>query len=521
MMGKTCSRVLAAFRAQKRMLLLGAIGAVLIIAFGLSEDWRLGIPPSFVMVWAGLLCGSGPVGRVHFANEFLLSRAVYRHEVFSASALVAFVNAILIASAMLVFPTWTASRGSYLMLDVHPPALALTSWILIFAISWSVIVLLQVKMDYHEYLDSAVVVFGTMCCVIAGGLATAFKDVGVLDLEASATGSVVIFLILSAIAFKMVKWAFDTYCYTDPGAWTVSGGRATPLPPRRLAQDVQRPKHAAGTRASILPAKSRPDKVRYLKPLIWLEFSHWARQPALWFWAMWLVASFTILTQFSILFVVCFILQFQFIPDPSPYKHPFPREFVFSIALPKHLHFRTKTASFILLIGFVAGFAALLSWVSQSESTLLLTNRAAETIGAEPSAEGLDWDDRMLGGFLLVPRSLYGNYTVSGPSITSGVANGCLAVLYYSLAWLLWGPFVMSQRFKRQARIRKQRGFIRNGWGLYVMIVAFLFFGGPLVAWAFVLAYTHPLCLILGTAAVCLLLLRLAERQFVNCEAGG
>jgi hypothetical protein len=53
---------------------------------------------------------------------------------------------------------------------------------------------------------------------------------------------------------------------------------------------------------------------------------------------------------------------------------------------------------------------------------------------------------------------------------------------------------------------------------LLAALIAFGRLGGPIIAWAFVLAHHYPVHTIAGTLAICALLLRLPERRFANLE---
>lgn len=525
MMGKTCSRVLAAFRAQKRMLLLGAIGAVLIIAFGLSEDWRLGIPPSFVMVWAGLLCGSGPVGRVHFANEFLLSRAVYRHEVFSASALVAFVNAILIASAMLVFPTWTTSRGSYLMLDVHPPALALTSWILIFAITWSVTVLLQVKTDQHVLVWAVALGVVLFSCNLVSMRMMRLSYTGKIPLVPTATASAAIVIALSAIAFISARWAFVTYCYTDPGAWTFRRGRATRMSATSCVHNERVAKGAAKPRFTIAAAGKYPATARYLRPLMWLQIMSLVRNPFYW--------CFAIVTAFSVALSVFYGTgSIAAVGGLCPYcivisgflsgvhsRHGRPTDHLFTLPLSRRLWLRIKVATgLLLLVLLIITFAVGSSLTSLSDSedvSLLLPHGAAEVLQAHQSDETFHWTHVPSAGLLLVPKSAYGFYTLPSGRPARVLGLTCLIIVSYLIAWLLVAPEMMRGRLRNASGIKEH---LSESVPIVVLMFFWFSYLGLLDGWTYALAYKHPVVLLVTTTAICAVLLRLAERQFVNLE---
>jgi len=495
------------------MLMLGATAAVLIIAFGFSEDRRIGIPPSFVMIWAGLLCASVPVGRVHYANEFLLSRAVYRREVFSASALIAFVNAILIASAMLVFPTWTTSRGSYLMLDVQPPALAVTSWILIFAISWSVIVLLQVKTDQHRLVWAVAYGVVMFSCNLVFMRMMWLRLTGDIPLQPSATTSAAIVIALSAIAFILARWAFVTYCYTDPGAWTYRRGRMSPSPSERR-------RYTAG-----VPDRLHPVTTRYVRPLMWLQIMSLVRNPFYWCFAI-VTAFFVAHSMFyGKVFIpavggayLYYVVFSEFWSDVRS-RPGSPTEHLFTLALSRRLWLRIKFATgLLLLVLLIIIFAVGSSLTSLSDSedvSLLLPHGAAEVLQAHQSDETFDWRDGLSAGLLLVPKRTYAFYTLPSGRPARVLGLTCLVIVLYLITWLAGAPYMMCGRVRNAPW--KRESFSRSVpiLVLWILLCSYL---GLLDAWTYALAYTHPVVLLVTTTAICAVLLRLAERQFVNLD---
>jgi hypothetical protein len=196
----------------------------------------------------------------------------------------------------------------------------------------------------------------------------------------------------------------------------------------------------------------------------------------------------------------------------------FPVEFVRSLPVSKRLHFRTQIGtSFPMLLVLLSACVLLAPLGSLSDTAIALTDRAAQAVAADPMDDSDD-DHLQDFGFLLVPRGTFAERTVHAGRKAHVLTRVCLVMVAYLAAWLAFAPGIMGggTRWRESTAKDKVRALVSLPF--LIAVFALWLCGGPIVGWAFVLAYNHPVYMIFGTLSICAVLFRLAERQFVNLE---
>jgi len=226
-------------------------------------------------------------------------------------------------------------------------------------------------------------------------------------------------------------------------------------------------------------------------------------------------------------FYIFLVVLFQV--NPGSFRQSSATEFLFMLAVPRRLPFRIKIASSLAILAMAIVIPVLLvlpvALSSSSEISAYLPHSAAKVaqLHKTPVDQDEEWrrslDDRshnLMSGFALVPREAYDLYTVPRGRIARLLGFGGFVLVVYLVIWLVYAPIIMRWR-----KVGPGERRVRANSTLLMLLMFFCFFcAGPVDAWVFVLAYTHPLYLIGATVAICVLLLGLAERQFVNLEVG-
>jgi len=283
---------------------------------------------------------------------------------------------------------------------------------------------------------------------------------------------------------------------------------------------------------AIIPAVSRPDTVRYVQPVVWLEsmglIRHILCMLMLTYFLLFAVVP-AVTPEFlgqGIAFSLCALPMLACIganPDTFSFgdKPAFPQQFLFALAVPRRVYFRVKivfwtavTFGLAMPIGLLCGRGV------PEETTLPLPHRVAEMLNAQISTERLS---ALLAGVRLVPPGLYGNYTIPSSRAAYLLAVLCLlSIAYFSFWWPVTKSYMETptRLYRIQTGSASSRLATRLSGLLSVLLLCVVAFGfsGIILSYTFAFAYTHPFYLIFATIAVCLVLEQIAERQFQNFE---
>jgi len=469
----------------------------------------MGIVPAVVMACTGAICGVIVVHR--HGGEFLLTRAVPRKRLFAADMCLAVVIASLVLAA-LVFPGF-----AWLVIELglrHLTLLAVNS-LLVFIISWLLGVFLYSRRNDKTFRQAVACVLCAICGTFVGAIAAVLFGLLLYD----AATSIISCVILCGVMIIVAKPTLAAYCQAEPGGWLPGRMRAKQTRAAGFVHAEHVTTGAARPYITVPTVGSQPGKARYLRPLLWFEVVGWTRNPL----RLVTMVVFGYLIGFSgtmtlpiFLVMLCLgstVRMHRFLDV----RRPLPLEFHLTLALRRKLCFAVRMASgLFLLLALVALFAFVFSLSGPQDISSPLPHRAAQAVNADHSEDILDWFDALANGFLLVPQRAYSVYDVRDGGSARVLGRTCLVVILYFLFWLSLTPSAT-----RSKKIGLDAATSGRGLALRITFCLLCYFGmGPVDAWVFVLACMHPLYLIGATVAICLLLLRVAEQQFVNLEVG-
>jgi hypothetical protein len=442
--------------------------------------------------------------------DFVLTRAVRRREVFAAKAVLSAAVGVVVVTCALVWKDWLPCVDDEFQVD--NASLAFPYFYLVFSLCWSLCAVAMMTFGSTS-VPAAVALF---LVVTLGGLLGAVW-IGTCDTDRVSASAVAVTGFLGCFAVGLCIAAVSAFL----------GMESRPPQEDRSDDDwpiihptsptLVTPTTARETRATVTGHKSRPDEVSYLLPLLRLEFRHLLTVPQMWVAFMYLALA-GLIDEARILFVIgsaVLVSGATLTTNLSTY------EFLLSLPVSRRLQCRAKIATGLLILTPVLIVFTLWGslWTGQ-RVTVPLPHRAAGAVNAEMAEGEFHWyhaSPRFPGE----PGDSYYYYTVPDGRLAYALARSCIVIMWYALSWMPW--LAMSRRLslgETRTREGPARGWI-SAVGATILVAGFIAFahwGGPVIAWAFVLAYKYPVPIVAATLAISALLLRLPERRFANLE---
>jgi len=509
---------LLAFARQERSWYLELLAVAAMVGMANTPGLAIAFVTTFLMRGPDI---SGAPGIRSRLTEFILSRAVYRHELFVAHVLPLILAAPVIALAALAPPYWFPRSVTSLPFSTPVPNLAVA--LAYFSLLFMACAFLAIVDAVTDAGDTPRLTFSGSAFVSlalglgANGLWTfALRYCSLLILGAIA--------LLIALTIALGCHTLLEYVRMEPG---VSSKPATPStweePEELHLPESKGVQSAAKTTASIVAGVTELHRVRYTRPLLWLElramrYGSFSLIFALLFCAL---LGHDIARGHAFLLLTAFLFTGLIFQDRGPY--PFPAELLLTLPVPRQLLFRTKTLSnLVITSALIAAFTALFSIKAPTQLPIALMHAHAKLLPATlaPQTELHGRSDRENAGMLAVPKRTYGNYVVSNSTTAYLAAAGCMLVLCYLWIWWLFrfgqAPFSGREQPTRAAHPKPHN--LARSLPCLVALVGIPCCGGAIFSLIFVLTYRSPASVIAATAILCATLLWMAERRFANLE---